>query len=175
MWQNSGARPRGGGRARLASTLSGRTQGRPDFTPVVLTVQKRGAWQCIAKLVVAHPLGEVVLAMPYRHRQSVEHVSLPPAALNFARAHGATAWVVRLDLQGECYALPLADVERVGWLHPSDGRPEWFVPIAKFEPMPWQSWAFVERTIRLGLEPPEQPPAAPAAPCQLALFGGEGA
>jgi len=109
----------------------------------------------VAKLVEAHPLHQTALAMPYRHRQKVNHVSLPPVVLRFARKRGARWWVVRLDMEGVCYALPLADVERVGWLAPSDGRPEWFVPLSRFQPVEWQEWDYAETVVRLGQ--PEQP------------------
>ena len=117
--------------------------------PVALQLIKRGRECVIAKLVVADPLGELVLAMPYRNRREVEHVSLPPSALAYAREHGAKLWLVRLDNKGECYALPLAEVERSGWLRPSDGSPEWFVPLDKFRKLPWQQWPYAERVITL--------------------------
>lgn len=129
---------------------------------VALAVLKRGRWCILAKLVRSHPLDELVLAMPYRNRQTVNHVSLPPIALRYAREHGAQDWVVRLDTEGLCYALPLADVERCGWLKASDGQPEWFVPLATFRAIPWQNWPYVEDTVRLGQ--PEQ------AARQLALW-----
>jgi len=123
--------------------------------PVAIQVYKRGRLCVIAKLVEAQPLGEWVLAMPYRHRQAVQHVSLPPRVLSYARERGARLWIVRLDAQGECYALALEDVERVGWLQRSEGRPEWFVPLSAFEPIAWQDWAYVETSIAIGEEEPE--------------------
>jgi len=105
--------------------------------------------------VWAQPLGELVLAMPYRNRQTVNVVSVPPAVLNFAKQRDAKFWVVRLDSVGECYALPLAEVEHQGWLKSSDGRPEWFVPLSHFRRIAWQDWPFVERVITLDtVEPP---------------------
>ena len=151
-------------------TEHGSEPARRSFTTsgVVLHNRKRGKLCAIAKLVVAEPLGQLVLAMPYRNRQAVQHVSLPPMALRYAREWGARLWVVRLDATGECYALPLRDVEAVGWLHPSEGRPEWFVPLDAFRAIPWQSWAYVERCVTLE-EPEEVADAAPAVQLELGL------
>ena len=131
---------------------------------VALAILKRSRWCIVAKLVEATPLGETVLAMPYRHRQTVNHVSLPPVVLRYAREHGARFWVVRLDGVGTCYSLPLSDVERKGWLKPSDGQPEWFVPLSRFRPVEWEDWPYTEPVVRL--QQPEQPAAR-----QLMLWG----
>ena len=122
---------------------------RCDHNQVALVAHKRGRTCVIAKLVFARPLQQFVLAMPYRNRQEVNHVSLPPSALRLAREKGAHLWVVRFDRSGECFALALADVEKVGWLWVSDGRPEWFAKLSAFQLIPWQSWDYVERTIVL--------------------------
>jgi hypothetical protein len=115
----------------------------------------------VGKLVIARPLCELVLAMPYRHRTHVQHVSLPPQALQLARERGATLWLVRFDNLGQCYALRLDQVEKIGWLRTSNGKPEWFVPLSKFASVGWQDWDYVDETIVLD----EQPAV------QLALFG----
>ena len=156
-WQ---ARQRGG---RETVTVLDR-QDNSSTGGVALAILKRGRWCIIAKLVVASPLDEMVLAMPYRHRQTVNHVSLPPLVLRYAREHGAKLWVVRFDTEGLCYALPLADVEKAGWLRTSEGRPEWFVPLARFDPLPWQTWDYVERVAVLADEADDRPE-------QLALWG----
>ena len=85
-------------------------------------MRKRGRACIIAKVVEAHPLGELVLAMPYRNRQVVECVSLPPTVLAYARQRGIRWWVVRLDASGESYGLRLDDVERLGWLRASEQK-----------------------------------------------------
>jgi hypothetical protein len=118
----------------------------------------------VGKLVIARPLGELVIAMPYRHRTHVQHVSLPPAALLLARQHGARLWVVRFDVLGECYALELNAVEHVGWLRTSNGKPEWFVPVRRFERVGWMDWDYVENFVLLDDEP--------GAARQLPLFEG---
>jgi hypothetical protein len=120
---------------------------------VAIEMRKRGRACIIAKVVEAHPLGELVLAMPYRNRQVVECVSLPPTVLAYARQRGIRWWVVRLDASGESYGLRLDDVERLGWLRASDGRPEWFVSMSAFEPMAYQDWPYVQRTVTLDEEP----------------------
>jgi hypothetical protein len=123
---------------------------------VALAVHKRGRSCVICKLVVARPMNLLVLAMPYRKRTLVEHVSVPPSVLAYARARGAKLWVVRLDNAGECYALELDRVERVGWLRTSNGKPEWFVPVRRFERVGWMDWDYVEETIVLDEQPAER-------------------
>ncbi len=124
--------------------------------------------RAIAKLAFARPLGELVLAMPYRHRQTVGHVSVPPAVLAYARKAGCRWWVVRLDGEGRCLALPLAEVESAGWLRRHrDGHAEWFVELARFRPVGWQEWRYIERSVVLD----DAEPTLPAAR-QLALLGG---
>ncbi|MBI2304033.1 MAG: hypothetical protein HYU86_04730 [Chloroflexi bacterium] len=118
-------------------------QAETRFQPKLLVVHKRGKDCVLAKLVVARPLGEIVLAMPYRNRRRVDHVSLPPRVLQHARREGATWWIVRLDCEGLCYGLPLAQVEDVGWLATSEDEPEWFVPLTRFQSIPWQEWFYV--------------------------------
>ncbi len=132
--------------------------------PVGLGLRKRGKTCIIGKLVEARPLDCLVLAMPYRHRQTVLHVSVPPAVLAYARRAGARWWVVRFDTEGRCLGLPLAEVEGVGWLRPSEGKPEWFVPLAHFETLPWQDWNYVERVVVVGEDEADRPH-------QLALWG----
>lgn len=143
------ARPRLGGERRAKREALAAEFGHSHFTPVALRLHKRNKDCIVAKLVIARPLSQIVLAMPYRHKRVTEHISLPPRVLQFARAQGAISWIVRHDLLGLCYRLPLSAVERVGWLQASDGQPEWFVPIARFEQIPWQSWPFVEDEVDL--------------------------
>jgi len=122
---------------------------------VALQIRKRGRVCTIGKIVRADPLGEIVLAMPYRNRQTVGVVSVPVAALAYARQQRARFWVVRFDGRGECYGLPLEQVDRIGWLRRSDGQAEWFVPLVKFERLPWQEWPFVEACVMVGEDKPE--------------------
>lgn len=141
-----------------------------------LTMRKRGRQVLIAKLVVARPLGELVLAMPYRNRQPVDVVSLPPAVLAHARRCGARFWAVRFDALGTCHALPLAEIERLGWLKASDDKPEWFLPLTAFRAVPWQTWNYVTDEIDLTAVP-ALPPAAARLPDgrQPSLFDVDGA
>jgi hypothetical protein len=118
--------------------------------------------------------------MPYRNRQHVDHVSLPPRALQYALQQGAQWWVVRLDDIGECYGFPLKQALSQGWLQTSEGKPECFVPLSSFQPLAWQNWSFVNEKVFLD---EEGGPATPgtlglrptAGPCpQLALpIGGQ--
>lgn len=154
MRRENEARPWLGGNGR--ATAGAGDNGHPHFTPDVKEVAvlwpKRGRNCVIGKLVVARPLGRFVFAMPYRNRRGVEHVSIPPAVLAYARAQGASDWIVRFDLRGECLALPLSEVEREGWLATSEGQPEWFVPLTRFQPISWQEWQYVEAAVTLGDE-----------------------
>ncbi len=156
-----------GGRAAMGAVAANRPQ--VHFTPCCLVVHKRNRDCIVGKLVLARPMNQIVLAMPYRYRQRVDHVSLPPAVLRYARQERATTWLVRLDSEAKCLALPLEQVERCGWLKPSDGAAEWFVPLSRFTETPWQSWPFVERLVRVDLDP--QPEAAAR---QLTLLPGLG-
>lgn len=169
MPRTQGARPErlaAGGRATKAEVHIGSSAVSVEH---VVTVRKRGRLCSVGKIVEARPLGALVFAMPYRHRQTVEHVSLPPAVLSHARSCGAHWWVVRNDVSGECFALPLAGVERAGWLGASDGRPEWFVPLDHFDRVVWQTWRYVTTEIEVPIDP------LPTNDGQLRLFGGEAA
>jgi len=137
---------------------------------VTLQVQKRHRLVTIGKLVRARPLRELVLAMPYRNRRTVTTVSIPPAVLRYAQAHGAKFWIVRFDEAGICYSLPLADVTRAGWLKPSDGMPEYFVSLENFERIPYQDWPFVERSVLIDTAahgPCDPPEGSSSEPRQL--------
>lgn len=160
------ARPgawRQGGRAAGRSGIV-HSQSTPAAGPRQCVLRYCG--RTIAKLAISRPLGEMVLAMPYRHRRIVEHVSIPPAGVALARRAGCRLWIVRLDAEGRCLSLPLAEVERVGWLRPHrDGHVEWFVPLARFSPTAWQDWDYIERVVALD----DAPAPAPAVQ-QLGLF-----
>jgi len=146
-------------------TDAGRRSGlQNSFEPIALQVRKHGRLCVIAKLVIAQPLAQLVLAMPFRNRREVEHVSVPLSALAYAREHHARLWLVRLDNKGECRALPLAEVESSGWLRPSDGGLEWFVPLDKFRPIGWQDWPYTEKVITLGNDRPQRPAPKPRQP-----------
>ena len=179
---NTKARPRlaAGGRAAGGSSGGGNraTRGYGNTPAPDRQCILRWHGRDIAKLVVARPLGQLVVGMPYRNRKAVEHPSLPPAALALAREAGCRWWVVRLDAEARCVGLPLADVERVGWLKPHrDGYPEWFVALSKFRPLAWQQWDWLppEQSLDLDEPPPRRGPTAPTTPParQLGLWGGE--
>jgi hypothetical protein len=138
-------------RAAWNNTPSGRSSVH-QFSPVVITASKRGKPDAaLAKLVIARPLNEPVVAMAYRHRPCPDHVSLPPQVLEIARERSCQRWVVRDDRAGRCYGLRLPHVEAAGWLHESEGGPEWFVPLTSFQVIAWQTWPFVTDTIHVGL------------------------
>ena len=116
----------------------------------VIKFAKRGRNVVVCKLVKCMPLNEVVVAVPYRHRRTVNVVSLPPTVVDYAIESGARRWVVRLDMAGDCYSFPLKEVPVVGWRKPSEGIMEYFVPLSKFQRIGWQDWDFVERSVIIG-------------------------
>jgi hypothetical protein len=108
--------------------------------------------------------GEVVLAIPYRHRPRLEgRVSLPLTALRFAQAEGAEAIVVRFDDERYAVRLPLEEALRRGKREMLDGQVEVWLCLADFKECAWPEWPFATRGMRLGLGPEEMP-------CQLTLW-----
>jgi hypothetical protein len=129
--------------------------GRLRFQEVVYEWWKRRRWLNIGKAVRAFSSGLFVYATPYKDRTTTGHVSIPPLVLEDVRLRGATHWIVRHDLRGGCWILPLDKVDgrnntvRLGILKESDNQPEWFVDLAAFQEIPWQRWNYVEEVIRL--------------------------
>jgi len=79
---------------------------RLQYNSVALQVYRPslGRWATVAKLVLLG--GELVLAVPYRHRPRLEgRVSLPLVALRYAQERGATAVIVRYDDERLAYRL----------------------------------------------------------------------
>jgi hypothetical protein len=110
---------------------------------VALKANKHGRDVVLAKVV--HSSGEVVLAMPVRNRRFATP-SLPPAAIEFARRHGATRWVIRFDNEHRCYSIPLDDVEHVA--EPRDDG-ELYVDMRHFQRCRWHEWPFVTREVHI--------------------------
>jgi hypothetical protein len=110
---------------------------------VVLKTHKHGRDVVLAKVVQSGP--EVVLAMPVRNRRFATP-SLPPTAIEFARLHGATRWVIRFDNEHRCYSIPLSDVEHVA--EPRDDG-ELYVDMRHFQRCRWHDWPYVEREVRI--------------------------
>lgn len=116
----------------------------------VLAIRKRGRSCVVGKLVRAHPSNRLILAVVFRHRRSVERfVSVPIAALQYARAAGATELVVRFDRNGRCLSLPFDQVEARGFLRLSSGVPEWFIRLTEMKPVPWVEWPYILRVVAL--------------------------
>lgn len=122
--------------------MVGVSHSKPGFA---IVRRKHGRTCVLAKVVVAHPTGEIVVAMPVKSRRFATP-SLPAEALQLARRAGATAWVVRFDHQRRCYRLRLDQAELVGeWR--ADG--ELYVPLNHFAPTPWLEWDYVTTKILL--------------------------
>jgi len=111
----------------------------------VIVRHKLGRRRVLAKVVVARPTGEVVIAMPTKNRQFAPP-SLPFMAIELARQAGATGWVVRFDDRHQCYRLPLELAEQVGYVG-DDG--ELHVPMSFFRRCQWLEWDYVERAVEV--------------------------
>lgn len=150
-WRGRGAQA-GGGFSSQCSTALALQVYRPGL----------GRWVTVAKLV---PLGrELVLGIPYRHRQRLEgRVSLPLVVTRYAQEQGATAIVVRFDREGQAFRLPLADALRLGQRGLVDGQGEVFLSLALFGEVAWVDWPFATEAIRLGPGPEGLPRQLPLA------------
>ena len=104
---------------------------------------KHGKVCVLAKVVRARPTGEVVIAMPVKRRRFATP-SLPVRAIELARQSGATAWVVRFDVERRCYRIPLDAAEAVGQVG-DDG--ELYIPMARFERCEWLEWDYVKSAV----------------------------
>jgi hypothetical protein len=151
--------------------------------PHLIQMRKRGRLTTLAKIVEV--AGEPVLAQVYRDpaRPVPEVVSQPPAVLHHAVRCGARRWLVRLDGLGACFAIALDEAIAAAWRHPSGGRMELFVPLNRFQRVPWVDWAYIPPdgpTVVLGDEPTGAGARLPGQERgggqQLRLFdlGGEG-
>lgn len=137
-----------------------------DITARALQVYRPslGRWATVAKLVEVE--GELVLAVPYRHRPRLQdRISLPLVALRYALQHGATSIVVRLDQDGYALKLPLEKALRLGERQVLDGQAEVWLPLCWFSEVGWVDWPWTAQAIRLGPGPEE-------LPRQLALIEG---
>jgi|GEM_PF-905728 len=113
-------------------------------------------WVTVAKFVCVD--GELVLGVPYRHRQRLHgRVSLPLLALRYAQEHGAAAIVVRLDDEHTAYRLSLEEALRLGQRELLDGQVEVWLDLVLFDECPWPDWPFAVRVVRLGPGPGELP------------------
>lgn len=139
--------------ARCWHHQAGQVQWRYKVTTVVshlppgyvIRCRKHGKVCVLAKVVRARPTGEVVIAMPVKRRRFATP-SLPVRAIELARQSGATAWVVRFDVERRCYRISLDAAEAVGQVG-DDG--ELYVPMARFEPWQWLDWDYVERALTI--------------------------
>jgi hypothetical protein len=134
--------------------------------PVALETFKRGKWCCVGKIVDL--AGEPVLAIAVRHQRGTERVlSLPLPVLDYARACGCKWLVRRDDRQHTAGRILLADLRKAGWLG-NDG--EFYVKLSDLAPTPWQSWQYVENTVRLTDAMPQREERQAAALAQGSLL-----
>ena len=144
--------------SRLSHSESSMGLGRCQ-EPVALAVHKRGRWVVVGKVV---PLdGEPVLAVCWRNQQGTcQAVSVPLAAVAFAETHGAERFLLRDDRSGTMRDIGLDDMRKQGWIG-QDG--ELYIKLDAMRPVPWASWPYAERVVRLGQEAEPEPVAVQAA------------
>ncbi len=113
-------------------------------------------WATVAKLV---PLdGELVLAVPYRHRRRLQgRLSLPLAVVRYAQEKGAANIVVRLDDERRALRISLDDALRVGAWGAVDGRAELWLRLEGFTEAPGPDWPYATDCVRLGPGPDDLP------------------
>lgn len=115
--------------------------------PVALQTYKRGRVCTVAKITYFIGDDRPVLAMVWRNQHGAsEAISLPPSALEFARAVGATSFYLRNDRTGRMFTISLEDFEKQGWVG-ADG--ECYIRLTSLRPTPWRQWKYAERTVLL--------------------------
>jgi hypothetical protein len=104
--------------------------------------------------------GQSVLAVCWRGQVGTrEALSVPLVAVGYAEAQGAKRFVLRDDRSGVMRSIELAKMRKLGWVG-RDG--ELYVKLADMRTVPWASWPFAERTIKLA-EPTPEPERQPVA------------
>ena len=130
--------------------------------PVALAVFKRSRWCIVAKVTFFDGDREPILAVAWRGQQGTrEAISLPEAAIEYARQAGVTRFYLRDDRRMAMLTCDLVTFER-GKLQ-ADG--ERYLPLTWLKPVPWRPWTFAETTVQLQGHPRPEP-----AGRQLTLF-----
>ena len=151
----------GSGGRRLDSSLPGRNGLHPHCTPVALAVQKRGRGCVVGKLTYFIGDREPVLAVAWRSQQGTKAaISMPVAAIEYARERGATRFYLRDDRAMTMLTCDLTVFNR-GKLQPDGER---YIPLSWLQPVPWRPWAYAKTVVELAAQ-------EPVAAQQLALFG----
>lgn len=113
--------------------------------PAVLQIWKRNKWCVVAKVVKFD--GRPVLATVVRHQQGTKDVvSMPIVAVDYADDCDAEWWYLRHDRKMRMWRIRLEDLRKRGWWR--DG--ELYVKLSDMEAVPWQEWAYIEKTVKLG-------------------------
>jgi len=110
--------------------------------PFAVQYRKVGRVICLGK-VFRSPDGRLCLGTPYSNRR-FSTPSLPVAVYRFLLDAGVRDWIIRFDLLGKAYRLPLADIERLATLTP-DG--ELAVPFRHFVPCDYPNWPYAEQAV----------------------------
>ena len=168
MLREKEARPgRHGGRAATVAVANRpQLQSIPSAIsrqPVALAVFKRSRWCVVAKLTFFDGESEPILAVAWRGQQGTrEAISMPMAAIEYAKRAGATRFFLRDDRAMAMWTCNLATFGRGRLL--LDG--ERYIPLNWLEPVPWRPWPYAERMVQLQADPEPEP-----AGHQLVLFG----
>jgi len=110
--------------------------------PVAVQWVKNGRIITLGK-VYQQPGGSLVFGVPYATRRFATP-SLPSAVYRYLLNAGVRDWIIRFDLLGTAYRLPLADIERLAVVTPDQ---ELAVKFGYFEPCPFPEWPYATRTV----------------------------
>lgn len=141
------------GRAGTAATVdSGQMYSTTNYEPpIALGLTKNGRFITPYKIV---PLNnEMVLAQAVRNQFGTEKaVSIPLIVLSFAEKAGIRWFVWRHDRRMEMKRILLTNIRRRGNLRPDR---EFYFPLSFMQSVPWATWSYADRVVRLGPTVPE--------------------
>jgi len=116
------------------------------FTPVALAVRKHGRWCIVAKITRFIGDSAPILAVAWRNQRGTEAaISLPVAAIEYAKRVGVTNFFLRDDRQMTMFTGPLGIFEK-GRLGADSER---YIPITWLQPVHWRDWQFATQVIHI--------------------------
>jgi hypothetical protein len=127
-----------------------RLQGKEEKVPTSVSVSPPFAvqWRKAGRLITLGKVfrqtdGSLALGTPYAGRRFCTP-SLPQVVYQRLLDLGVEDWIIRFDLLGKAYRLPLAAIEQLATLTP-DG--ELAVPFRRFVPCDYPDWPYTERAV----------------------------
>jgi hypothetical protein len=127
-----------------------RLQGKEEKVPTSVSVSPPFAvqWHKAGRLITLGKIfclsdGRLCFGTPYAGRRFCTP-SLPQVVYQRLLDLGVEDWIIRFDLLGKAYRLPLADIERLATVTP-DG--ELAVKFSYFEPCPFPRWPYATRSL----------------------------